>query len=127
MSRHWRSDAATSRQLLFIDRRSAGDEQINLDLALLVNQVRCSKNVDGAVHGLCRDVKLRLKSGRQGRDGIVRERDNEIDVDRRSRLAGKRCGDRTADRMAHTEAIEDAGDVNRHGEVIGGLRHRKFN
>ena len=74
-------DTLPPRQLLIVERRATGDEEINLDLALLVNQVGRSPRLDGTLQRVLGDVELGRQRRDQWRHVSLCKRRHKIDVD----------------------------------------------
>ena len=100
-------------------RYAAGHEQIDLELGGLVNQVHAASVTHGAVRGVRVYIELLLHGLDEPIHLIGTERDDEVDVDCRARLAGKGTGDRAANRVGDTELVGMRGDQKRDGQRVG--------
>jgi len=76
-------------QLLLIERRAAGDEEIHLQLSGLMDQIGVTAFANGSPKRILVDVEVRFESREERRNVRLVERDDEIDVDGRSRFPGK--------------------------------------
>jgi hypothetical protein len=59
--------ALATGQLLVVERRAAGHEQVDFQLAVLMNQVGVAAALDGAIERFLRDVEIR-EGGDERRD-----------------------------------------------------------
>jgi hypothetical protein len=108
-------DRPTPAQLLIVERRTAGNEQIDLQLRDLMDEIGAGTFPNRAAERLFIDIEVCRERGDQCGHVGLGEGGHNIDVHGGSGLAGNRAGDRAADGVKNPELIE----CTRHGK-----RHR---
>lgn len=118
-------DRDATAELLSIERCTARHEQIHLQLSRMVNEIGGGACPNGSPEGFGIDVELNRDRRDQSLDVPLFDRGHDVDVDRRSRIARKRAGDRSSNCVEDTQGLEvtgnDNGDADRidrgHGDV----------
>jgi hypothetical protein len=113
-----RLDRAPSRELLVIEWCAPGHKDIDFYLALLMDQVNATAVIHSASQRRLRHIKLGGERVPQGSDVVGFERRNEVNVDRRARLAGERRGEGAADDVADADCLQGLADACRDFKMV---------
>ena len=95
--------------------RPTSDEQVDLQWGGLVNEVGARPGPNGPAERIGVDVEPRRQRGR--------ERNHDVDIDRRAGLPRERTGDRPAYGVRDLQRVEMAHHEQRRGDRIDGLGH----
>ncbi len=118
-------DRQAAAQLVFVERRAAGDEDVHFELYRLVDQIGARP----LPHRAAERLRVEIEIGRQRQDqwGDMRglQRRDDVDIERGPRLAGEGARDRPADRVCHAEGVERGCHRQRDGDRIDRRRHRR--
>jgi hypothetical protein len=86
-------DLEPSPELLEVERGAPGDEQVDLDLGVLMDQVRAAFLAHRPGERVLVDIELTLETGDDSGDVPRIDRGNDVDVECRPGLAGERARD----------------------------------
>lgn len=103
--------------LLLVQRRTAGDEQIHLDGGRLVDEIHTRMLTNSTTNRGVICVELRAQFGQESIDVLLGNGDHNVHVDRGPWLAADRAGERAADQVEHSAGFKGVchlkGDLNR--------------
>src|SRR5579864_7097922 len=112
-----------------IEGAGAGDEEVHLEARGVVDEIEMRAALDGAAHGLFIQVEVCLEAGGEGREVARHQLGDEVEILGLPRYAVDRAGERAADVVAHTQVLQDGGDLEgyrpergRHGSAESGGR-----
>jgi hypothetical protein len=112
-------DGASSPEQGGVERSATGDEQIDLDGAVHVDDIDRRAALDGPEGGQPVDVERRRQQVGQAQRLVSCEIDDEIDVERRAGLTRIRAGERAADRVGSAQRLECIDHHSRDSDRFG--------